>query len=36
MLSVLLLGETLESFHIVAIALFFAGLYLCTARGGHG
>lgn len=35
-LSVLLLGETLESFHIIAIALIFAGLYLCTARGGHG
>jgi drug/metabolite transporter (DMT)-like permease len=34
-LSVLLLDETLESFHIVAIALIFAGLYLCTARGSH-
>ncbi len=33
-LSVLLLGETMETFHIAAIVLIFIGLYLCTSRGG--
>ncbi len=34
-LSVVLLGESLEKFHMIAIALIFAGLYLCTSRGAH-
>ena len=33
-LSVLILGEQVEPFHLAAIALIFAGLYLCTSRGG--
>lgn len=32
--SVLILGETLENFHYIAIALIFLGLYLCTSREG--
>lgn len=34
-LSVLLLDETFEIFHMIAIALIFAGLYLCASRGEH-
>lgn len=34
-LSVLILNESVEPFHMAAIALIFAGLYLCTSRGGH-
>jgi drug/metabolite transporter (DMT)-like permease len=34
-LSVLILGEQVEPFHMAAIALIFAGLYLCTSQGGH-
>ncbi len=34
--SILILGETMAPYHVLAIALIVAGLFLATRRRGHG